>query len=66
MIEPAPGPSDWCSPAHFVLKPGGKKVQMVTDFTRLNKFVKRPVHPFPSASDILMNVKPGSKYFFVV
>ena len=63
IIEPAPGLSNWCSPAHFVLKLGGKKVRLVTDFTRLNKFVKRPVHPFPSASDILMSVKAGSKYF---
>ena len=25
VIKPAPGPSDWCSPALFVLKPDGKK-----------------------------------------
>ena len=26
---------------------------MVTDYSKINKFVKRPVHPFPSVADII-------------
>ena len=36
---------------------------MVTDFTQLNKYIKRPVHPFPSAADIVKQIPSGAKYF---
>ena len=54
--------SDWISPAFFVPKPNGK-LRLVTDFTYLNRFVKRPVHPFPSADDIIRNIPQGSRFF---
>ena len=53
IIEKSDEPTDWCSPAFFVPKADGKRVRLVTDFTRLNKYVRRPVHPFPSVMDIL-------------
>ena len=40
--------TDWCSPGFFVAKSDGR-VKLVTDFTHLNQYVNRPVHPFPSA-----------------
>ena len=36
---------DWINPTFFMSK---GKLRLVTDFTHL-KFIKRPVHPFPSA-----------------
>ena len=48
VIIPVTEPTEWCSPAFFVSKPDGKRVRLVTDFTRLNQFVERAVHPFPS------------------
>ena len=48
VIAPVEEPTTWCSPAFFVPKADGKRVHLVTDFTALNKFVKRPTHPFPS------------------
>ena len=56
-------PTDWVSPAKFVLKPGGKKVRLVTDYRRLNKYVKRPVHPFPSPTDVIRMLEPGTQVF---
>ena len=57
-------PTKWISPAHFVPKEGGKGgVRLVTDFTKLNKFVRRPVHPFPSTVDILRAIGPDAKLF---
>jgi len=56
-------PTTWCSPAKFLEKPGGKKVRLVTDFSHLNKCVSRPVHPFPSASDIVKMIKHDSEIF---
>ena len=39
--------TDWVSPAFFVPKPNGK-LRLITDFSHLYKFIKRPVHPFPA------------------
>lgn len=64
VLEPVAGPTDWISPAFFVPKEGGKGgLRLVTDYTALNKYVKRPVHPFPSSLDIIRAIKPDSSYF---
>jgi hypothetical protein len=55
-------PTDWVSPGHFVPKPNGT-ARLVTDYTRLNQYVKRPIHPFPATLDILQNINPNSKWF---
>jgi hypothetical protein len=39
VIVPCDEPTDWCSPAFFVPKADGKRVRLVTDYTRLNRFV---------------------------
>ena len=44
-------------------KGDGKRVGLVTDYTRLNKFVVRPVHPFPSVSDIVQPIPASSTCF---
>ena len=55
-------PTEWISRGLFVPKPN-KGVRLVTDFRQLNKYVKRPVHPFPSASEIMQHLKPDSRVF---
>ena len=54
--------TDWCSPGFFVPKSDGR-VRLVTDFTHLNKYVNRPVHPFPSTRDILRSIPQNTVYF---
>ena len=56
-------PTAWCSPAHFVPKPCGKKVRLVTDYRVLNNAVCRPVHTFPSATDLMKPIAPDSRFF---
>ena len=52
----ASGYSRWCSPATFVpKKPTG--LRLVTDYTHLNRFIDRPVHPFPTTEDIQRNTR---------
>ena len=63
MITPCSEPRDWCSPAFFVPKGDGKRVRLVTDYTKLNKFVVRPVHPFPSVSVIIQSIPSSAAYF---
>ena len=63
IITPCDKPTDWCSPAFFVPKGDGKRVRLVTDYTKLNKFVIRPVHPFPSVSDIVQSIPANSRCF---
>ena len=47
----------------FVVKGDGKSVRLVTDYTKLNSYVDRPVHPFPSVIDILQSIPSEAKYF---
>ena len=63
VIVPCDEPTDWCSPAFFVPKGDGKHVRLVTDYSKLNKFVVRPVHPFPLLSDIIQSVPSLAAYF---
>ncbi len=54
------------SPAFFVRDPPrGKKGKLclVSDFSELNKYVKQPVHPFPSSKDIINKIRHNSKVF---
>ena len=46
VITPVDEATTWCSPAFFVPKADGRRVRLVTDFTGLNKFVRRPT-PIP-------------------
>ena len=46
-----------------MVKADGKSVRMVTDYTKLNQYVDRPVHPFPSVSDILQSIPASAKHF---
>ena len=63
IIAPCDDPTDWCSPAFFVPKGDGKRVRLVTDYTKLNRFVVRPVHPFPSVSDIIQSIPASAACF---
>ena len=44
----------------FVPKGDGKRVYLVTDYTKLNQYV---VHPFLSVSDILQSIPASVAYF---
>ena len=63
VIVPVKETTEWCSPAFFVPKADGIKMRLVTDYTQLNKYVKRPVHPFPSTRDILQAIPKEAKIF---
>ena len=54
--------TEWCSPGFFVPKPNGK-VRLVVDYRSINKFIERPVHPFPSPRDVLKSLKSDSNWF---
>jgi hypothetical protein len=62
VIVPVPGHSTWISPGFFVPKADGVRMRLVTDYSHLNKWVKRPIHPFPSAKDIIQSIPPNAKW----
>ena len=66
IITPVSEPTEWVSPAFFVLKPNKKDLRFVCDFTQLNKAIVRSVHPFPTADDILNDIPNGTKVFGVM
>ena len=65
IIERVPidEPTDWISPGFFVEKDGGKGLRLFTDFSNLNQWVQRPVHPFPCTQEIIQNIPAGSRVF---
>jgi hypothetical protein len=65
IIEPANEPSDWVSPSIVVPKPNGS-IRFVVDYTGLNKFVRRPIHPFQSPTELLTSIPSSSKWFVVL
>ena len=50
-------------PNIFVLKGDKIRVRLVTDYSELNKHVKRPIHPFSSTQEILQAVPKDAKVF---
>ena len=65
IIVPISKPTPWVSPAFYVPKPDGR-MRMVTDFTYINTFIKRPTHPFPSSKEIMRRLKPDSTCFMAL
>ena len=57
-------PTEWISPAMFVEKPDGS-MRLVTDYKCINRFIRRPVHTFPSPRQVLKRLRHDSKYFLV-
>ena len=55
--------TDWCSPAFFVPEADMIRVRLVTNYTHLNKYVKRPVHPFPCTEEILQTIPSTATCF---
>ena len=56
-------PTPWCATGFFVSKPNRTSVRLVTDYTKLNKFVKRPIQPFPSATEIIQSIPEDADFF---
>ena len=55
-------PTEWCAPGFSWPKKNGV-LRLVIDCTKLNKYVKRPVHTFPSAQEMLSGIDPDSTVF---
>ena len=71
-------PTEWIAPGFFVpkghpaikeaLRKGmtvvtHKDLRLVVDYTGLNKYVQRPIHPFPATKDIINQLPSNGKYF---
>ena len=63
VIEEVSEVSEWVSSAFFVDKPNSDKIRLVTDFTKINKHLQRPIHPFPSTKEVLEGIRSDSKFF---
>ena len=56
VIEVATGPTDWCSPLVIAMK-ANAKIRICTDMTKLNKSVKREIHPMATVEASLVKIK---------
>ena len=60
ILELVEGSSDWILLMSFVPKPDGD-VRLVADLVHLNKYVKRPIHPFRCPKNILAQIHPKAR-----
>ena len=67
VIEPVHHPTVWCHPLVPVPKTSedgsATGCRLTIDFTRLNKFVKRPIHPVRSTHDAVASIGTGAQFF---
>ena len=67
IIEPVEHHTEWCHPLCPVPKTDsdGKPTgcRITVDFTKLNRFVKRPVHPARTPHDAISSIATGAKFF---
>ena len=63
VIRRVEKPTAWISPAAFLVKPDGKSLRLVVDLRGLNRYVLRPVHPFPTVNEITSSIPAGSSFF---
>ena len=63
VVEPESDPKEWWAPAFFVPKGDGLRVRLVSDYMKLNRYVRRPVHPFPLVKEIVQALPARTKYF---
>ena len=67
VIEPVEEPSEWCHPLVPVAKRSADGTvsgcRITVDFTKLNKYVKRPVHPVRTPHDAVAAIPQGASYF---
>ena len=62
VITPQDDRTEWFVPGFFVAKKNGD-LHLIIDYTRLNKYVRRPIHTFPSTQEILSGIDPDSTVF---
>ena len=63
VIEEVTEPTEWCSPAHFCLKPSLKptddlRLRIVMDYSVINRRVRWNIRRFPAMSEIREMINP--------
>merc|ERR1711888_164511 len=67
VLSPCTEPSEWVHQLFPVAKQGQPgKVCLVSDFKHLNSYMKRPVYPTESVTQLLHHIDPSSTVFAVV
>ena len=62
VLERYDGPTEWCAPSHIVEKSGGG-VRLVSNYSYINQFIKRPVMPDMTVAEVRQRINPASKVF---
>ena len=67
IIEPVNHPTEWCHPLVPVPKRSTDGsvtgCRLTVDFTKLNKYVKRPTHPVRGTHDAVASIERGARFF---
>ena len=62
VITPVEEPTPWVAPMVVVPKPGKQDVRICTDFSELNKYVLREIHPMATVEGSLASLGKGKVF----
>ena len=65
IIEKITHATPWLHPIVVVPKKGTSDIRLCVDFTKINKYVKRPVNPQPTPWEVVRNLPTGTRHFAV-
>ena len=65
IIEKITHATPWLHPIVVVPKKGTSDIRLCVDFTKINKFVKRPTNPQPTPWEVVRNLPTGTRHFAV-
>ena len=65
IVEPIDYSTPWLHPIVVVPKKGTTDIRLCVDFSKLNKYVVRPVNPQPTPWETVRNLPKGIKHFAV-
>ena len=65
VIKKVDYPTPWLHPIVIVPKKGTSDIRLCVDFTKLNKYIKRPTNPQPTPWEVVRNLPKGTTHFAV-
>ena len=63
IIEPATGPTEWCSPLHAVAKQDGS-IRLCVDMRKVNEAILRTRFPIPTLDDAIEQISEAGSAIF--
>ena len=65
MISPVTEPTDFCAPMVIVPKPNSDEIRICSDYTHINRWVRRENYPLPDVDYLLAKIGKARVFSFL-